>query len=86
MSKLDEVIRSLDIIAADTHNATLCEVIRAIVDINDVATYTEAEMKESFEAGVEFENDRCYNPNMYKTHDSDSFYRQFMEGLNTSKL
>lgn len=48
-------------------------------------TYTEAQIREAYDAGVEFENDRCYNPNMYKTHDSDSFYDQFLKALNTPK-
>ena len=88
MSKLDEVIRSLDIIAADTHNATLCEVIRAIVDINDVDTYTEAQIRQAYDAGIEFQNDMSYNPNVYNRYNSEyySFYDQFLEGLNASKL
>lgn len=48
-------------------------------------TYTEAEMNGAFGAGIEFENDRCCNPNMDKRHDPDLCYSKFLKSLNTPK-
>lgn len=51
-------------------------------------TYTEAEIRKAYDAGIEFQNDMHFDIGRYKIYNSeyDSFYRQFLEELNTPEL